>query len=232
MGGRYALIGGRNTEIRQLWVNGQKATRAKDANGDTMNRILSWNKKEQTCWIPGPRTNLKNVAGLEMFIHQWWAIAILRIKSVEIHGDSTKLSFHQPESRVQSEHPWPAPWISKETGNSAFYLTNALQFLDEPGEWWLDMATHKLYYWPKDNENLASASVIAPSLETLVKIEGNIDHPVSNIYFKGLSFEHTGWLRPSLYGHVPHQAGMYMTDAYRLKLPVLRIKRRWKTRHG
>ncbi len=213
------LIGGRNTEIRQLWVNGQKATRAKDANGDTMNRILSWNKKEQTCWIPGPKTNLKNVAGLEMFIHQWWAIAILRIKSVEIHGDSTKLSFHQPESRVQSEHPWPAPWISKETGNSAVYLTNALQFLDEPGEWWLDMSTHKLYYWPKDNENLATASVIAPSLETLVKIEGTIDHPVSNIYFKGINFEHTGWLRPSLYGHVPHQAGMYMTDAYRLKTP-------------
>ena len=32
------------------------------------------------------------------------------------------LTFHQPESRIQTEHPWPAPWISKETGNSAFYL--------------------------------------------------------------------------------------------------------------
>ena len=35
--------------------------------------------------------------------------------------------------------------------------------------------------------------------------------------FKGISFQHTGWLRPSQHGHVPHQAGMYMTEAYRLR---------------
>ncbi|MCW3093765.1 MAG: L-rhamnose mutarotase [Ferruginibacter sp.] len=213
------LMGGRNFEFRQLWVNDQKAIRAKDGNGDNMQRILSWNKKEQTCWIPTPKMNLANTASLEMFIHQWWAIAILRIKSYQVHGDSTRLSFHQPESRIQSEHPWPAPWISKETGNSAFYLMNALQLLDEPGEWFLDVPNHKLYYWPRNNENLLTATVIAPALETLVKIEGTIDHPVSNIFFKGISFEHTGWLRPSLYGHVPHQAGMYMLDAYHLKTP-------------
>ncbi len=61
------------------------------------------------------------------------------------------------------------------------------------------------------------AKVVAPLLETLVNMQGSIEHPVANIYFKGISFQHTGWLRPSLYGHVPHQAGMYMTDAYRLK---------------
>ena len=119
-----------------------------------------------------------------MFIHQWWAIAILRIKKMEVQGDSAKLFFHQPESKIQSEHPWPAPWISKETGNSAFYLTNAIQFLDEPGEWYLDIANRKLYYWPRNNENLLTATVIAPSLETLVRIQGTIDHPVSNIYFQ------------------------------------------------
>jgi hypothetical protein len=181
---------------------------------------LSWNKTEQTCWIPTPKTLLlQNAEGLEMFIHQWWAVATLRIKKMEVHGDSSKLFFHQPESKIQSEHPWPAPWISGETGNSAFYLTNALQFLDEPGEWWLDVRNRKVYYWPRPGEDPAKSTVTAPVLETLVKVEGTIDHPVSNIYFKGISFEHTGWLRPSLYGHVPHQAGMYMLDAYKLKVP-------------
>ncbi|RYZ28226.1 MAG: L-rhamnose mutarotase, partial [Chitinophagaceae bacterium] len=149
----------------------------------------------------------------------WWAIANLRVKSAEIKGDSMLLSFYQPESRVQSEHPWPAPWMSKETGNSAFYLTNALQFLDEPGEWYLDRAAQKLYYWPRSNENLATATVIAPVLETLVKMEGTIDRPVSNIHFKNISFQHTSWLRPSEEGHVPHQIGMHMLDAYKLKQP-------------
>ena len=56
-----------------------------------------------------------------------------------------KLFFHQPESKIQNEHPWPAPWLSKETGNSAFYLVNALQFLDEPGEWYLDVVTSEKF---------------------------------------------------------------------------------------
>jgi hypothetical protein len=212
------LTTGRLSEFRQLWVNDTKAVRAKSMNGNLMDRILSWDKKEQTCWIPTPKTlPLQNVDGVEMFIHQWWAIAILRINKMELSGDSTKLFFQQPESKIQSEHPWPAPWISKETGNSAFYLTNAIQFLDEPGEWYLDIANHKIYYWPRANENLLTANVIAPSLETLLKIEGTIDHPVTNIFFKGISFQHTGWLRPSQQGHVPHQAGMYMTDAYKLR---------------
>ncbi len=212
------LSAGRLSEFRQLWVNDKKAIRAKNMNGDLMDRILSWDKKEQTCWIPTPKNLLaQNVSGVEMFIHQWWAIAILRIKKMEVLGDSTKLFFQQPESKIQSEHPWPAPWISKETGNSAFYLTNAIQFLDEPGEWYLDITNHKIYYWPRTGENLLTANVIAPSLETLVQVEGTIDNPVTNIFFKGISFQHTGWLRPSQHGHVPHQAGMYMTDAYKLR---------------
>jgi hypothetical protein len=212
------LIGGNLFNFRQLWVNNTKAIRAKSFNGDQMGRILSWNKATEECWISTPKTaSLKNIETAEMFIHQWWAIANLRISKIEQHGDSTKLSFHQPESKIQNEHPWPAPWISKETGNSAFYLTNAIQFLDEPGEWFLDKFKRKLYYWPRDGENMQRAKAIAPFLETLIKIEGTIDHPVTNFFFKGISFQHTGWLRPSNFGHVPHQAGMYMLDAYKLK---------------
>ncbi|MDB5248897.1 MAG: L-rhamnose mutarotase [Segetibacter sp.] len=212
-------VGGRMLEFRQLWVNGQKAVRAKERNGDSMSRILSWNRADESCWIPKPSVaDIKSAEGLEMFIHQWWAIAILRVKSIEVRGDSAQLRFHQPESRIQSEHPWPAPWISKETGNSAFYLMNAVQFLDQPGEWYLDMKSGKVYYWPRNNENLNTATVVAPSLETLVKMQGNIDHPVSHFSFKGISFQYTGFERPSKAGHVPHQIGLYMLDAYKLKV--------------
>jgi len=168
------MVNGSFIPFRQLWINNIKATRARDRNADSMYRILSWNKKEETCWIPTPKTSsLQNAEGMEMFIHQWWAVATLRIKKMEVHGDSSKLFFHQPESRIQSEHPWPAPWISSETGNSAFYLTNALQFLDEPGEWWLDVRNRKIYYWPKQGEDLTKALVTAPALETLVLVRNN-----------------------------------------------------------
>ncbi len=212
-------VGGDLLDFRQLWVNGVKAIRARDKNADSMYRILSWNKKTEQCWIPKPTADISNIDGLEMLIHQWWAVAVLRIKKAAGKGDSVLLSFHQPESRVQSEHPWPAPWLSTETGNSAFYLTNAIQFLDEPGEWYLDKRNRKLYYWPRANENLNTATIVAPVLETLVKVQGTIDNPVSYVNFKGIAFQYATWLRPSQQGHVPHQAGMYMLDAYKLKIP-------------
>ncbi|MFC1223454.1 L-rhamnose mutarotase [Pedobacter sp. BG31] len=206
--------------FRQLWVNDSKAVRAKDANGDAMNRILSWDAQSQTCKIPlNKNISLNGAKGIEMVIHQWWAIANLRVKSVKTQQNTAELSFLQPESRIQSEHPWPAPWLSDKTGNSAYYLTNAIQFLDEPGEWFEDLQQHKVYYWPKDKQNMLQADVVAPVLETLVKVEGTIDHPVAYISFQGISFQHASWLLPFKQGHVPHQAGMYMLDAYKLEQP-------------
>ncbi|SEQ99444.1 right-handed parallel beta-helix repeat-containing protein [Pedobacter rhizosphaerae] len=212
--------GGVDLLFRQLWINGEKATNAKYFNGDEMGRILSWNTEKQTCAIPLPKgINLNESNSIEMLIHQWWAVANLRVKSVKIDKTKAELYFMQPESRIQSEHPWPAPWFSQKTGNSAFNLYNSIQFLDQPGEWFEDLKNHKLYYWPKATENLSHAQVIVPVLTQLMKVEGNIDHPVSHITFKGISFEHSSWLRPAQQGHVPHQAGMYMLDAYKLKVP-------------
>lgn len=219
------LVNGNLFNFRQLWVNDTKAVRAKSSNGVTLLRILNWNKTEAACVIPTLSfQNLDKAKGIELFIHQWWEIANLRIKKMKVMGDSTKLFFEQPESKIQNEHPWPAPWLSKETGNSAFYLTNAIQFLDEPGEWFLDVAQQKLYYWPRSNENLATAKVLAPFTETLLSVEGTAVNSVKNIVVEGISFQHTGWLRPSLQGHVPHQIGLYMTEAYRLKPPGTKEK--------
>ncbi len=211
------MVNGLDINFRQLWVNDVKAVRAKSSNGNAMQRILNWNKAEAACVIPTLAfQNLDKTNGLEFFIHQWWEIANLRVKKVEVMGDSTRLFFHQPESKIQNEHPWPAPWLSKETGNSAFYLNNGIQFLDEPGEWYLDNAKHKIYYWPRSNENLTAAKAVAPFTETLISVEGTIDVPVKNLVIEGISFQHTGWLRPSLQGHVPHQIGLFMTEAYKL----------------
>jgi len=211
---------GVDLQFRQLWVNGEKAINAKYYNGDKMGRILSWNKAEENCQIPLPaKLNLNYSPGMEMLIHQWWAVANLRIKSIKRDGDSAKLAFLQPESRIQSEHPWPAPWISSKTGNSAFNLYNSIQFLDQAGEWFEDFKTHKIYYWPKAGQDMAHAEAVVPVLERLLQVEGTIDHPVSYLSFKGVSFQHSTWLRPSEQGHVPHQTGMYMLDAYKLKVP-------------
>lgn len=212
-------IAGELINYRQLWVNDVKAVRAKSTAGTTMERILSWDKETETCWIPFKDKSIKFEPGMEMFIVQWWAIANLRIKNIEVKKDSARLSFEKPESRVQSEHPWPAPWISKNNGNSAFFLNNGMSMLNEAGEWYLDRKNRKIYYIPRAGENMASAKVTVPVLENLVAIKGTIDSPVHDVKFKGISFQYSNWLRPSQQGHVPLQAGLYLLDAYKLKIP-------------
>jgi hypothetical protein len=214
-------IGGRILEFRQFWINSRKAVRASTFNDGKLGRILSVNKEKEEIWIPAPSQSIKDPAQMEFVILQRWAIAILRVKSLEANGDKARLAFYQPESWIESEHPWPAPFIDKKNknGNSAFFLAGAIEFLNQPGEWFEDVSTGKVYYWPREGEDLTKAAVIAPALQTLVQVEGTSDNPVSYVNFKGIGFEHASWMRPSNAGHVPLQAGMYILDAYKLHPP-------------
>ncbi|HNZ68947.1 MAG: right-handed parallel beta-helix repeat-containing protein [Bacteroidota bacterium] len=208
--------------FRQLWVNGRKADRASSLDGTPLPRILSVDPGRQEFCIPAPSFPTSDLAGMEMVIHQWWAIAVLRVKNIRVAGDSARISFIQPESRIEFEHPWPAPFIDQEkklNGNSAYYFTNSISFLNRPGEWFHDKMSGKLYYWPREGEVMSSAEVIAPCLETLVSLQGTFDRPVTHLEFRGIGFEHTSWLRPGEAGHVPLQAGFFLLDAYKLKVP-------------
>src|SRR5207302_290351 len=99
--------------------------------------------------------------------------------------------------------------IIKEGNNAPFFLTGAIEFLDQPGEWFEDMnmLAGNLNYWPRDGEDLTRDKVVTPALETLVRIVGSLERPVSNVFFKNIRFEHGAWTRPSQTGHVPLQAG-------------------------
>lgn len=222
------LWNGRPLEFRQLWVNGQKAVRARDvANLEQMYRICSMDKSCEVIYVP--RKAVAGLSGktlpytLEMQLHEMWCVANLRVKDISIEGDSAAVTFQQPESHVHFMHPWPSPMVTP-TGehNSAFFLTGALQLLDTPGEWHLDPVARRLYYMPRPGEDMRTASVVAPALETLLRVEGTPDDPVSNVTIEGVSFEHSTWMRPSVMGHAPLQAGMFMTEAYKIRPQIRR----------
>ena len=218
---------GRPLDFRQMWVNGKKAVRARDVEDfEKMNRICSVDEKNEILYVPASAIRkLTDGKGIlqakyaEMVLHQMWCVANLRIRSIEIQGDSAAIRFHQPESRIQFEHPWPRPMVTTDGHNSAFYLVNARELLDVPGEWYHDIESRKVYYYPRTGEKMQSADteVIVPAVETLVQIAGTLDRPVSNIRFENITFSYTTWMRPSEKGHVPLQAGMYLTDGYRIE---------------
>ena len=240
---------GRPIDFRQLWVNGRKAVRARDipvtipvgspAGPSTtpaaspagpsdpfehMHRILTYDKQHRRLWVPRKAVQkILKAPYPELVLHEMWCTSNLRIRTMTVQGDSVALTFHDPEARLQFQHPWPSPMTPSTGHPSPFYLTNALELLDEPGEWYHDLRTHRLYYMPRPddlstfNVQRSTFTALVPVLETLVQFIGTPERPVRNIQFRGVQFSHTTWLRPSLEGHVPLQAGMPLIEAYKLR---------------
>lgn len=219
------LIGNRRVETRQMWVNGHKVQRAAQFPDGGLERMIDFNPEKQTITIPVSQSvnpkRLQNAGQLEMIVHQRWAIAILRVKSIDAKDGQAVVRFHEPESHLEFAHPWPQPVIGGEKGNSSFCLTNALELLDQPGEWFQEYPSGTIYYYPQAGENMETAEVIIPALETLVTIDGTLSRPVKHIQFNGITFAHTSWMRPSFQGHVTLQGGFPLLDAYKLQEPGL-----------
>ena len=210
---------GRPLEFRQIWVNGRKAVRARDvADFEQMWRIRGMDKEKEELYVPAAAVRkVLHARQVEMVLHEMWCVANLRVKDIKVQGDSAAVTFHNPESHIHFMHPWPSPMVTTNGHNSAFYLTNAKELLDTPGEWYLDTKEQRLYYMPLPGEDMRTAEVEVPALETLLKVEGTPDEPVSYVTFKGITFRHATWLRPSIMGHAPLQAGMYMIEAYKIR---------------
>ncbi len=137
-----------------------------------------------------------------MIVHQRWAIAILRVKSMDVKDGQAIVRFHEPESRLSLRIPGRNPSSEERKEILPSCLTNALELLDQPGEWFQEYPSGTIYYYPQAGENMETAEVIIPALETLVTIDGTLSRPVKHIQFYGITFEHTSWMRPSFQGHV------------------------------
>lgn len=93
-----------------------------------MERMIGFNTTDRTITIPTPPKKILDTKNLEMVVHQRWAIAILRVKDIRVLNDSVaEVSFMEPESRLEFEHPWPQPVIGGERGNSSFMLRTTEQ---------------------------------------------------------------------------------------------------------
>lgn len=216
------MDGNRIVETRQLWADGHKTMRASQFAYGVMERMKAFNTDDESITIPTPKTDLSRALQLEMTVHQRWAIAILRVKEMKNLGNGlTKVWFHQPESQIEFAHPWPQPVIDGDRGSSSFCLTNAAELLDEPGEWFQDYPSGRIYYYPEDGKDPNRMNITVPLLETLMNIGGTRERHVSNIRFENIAFEHSAWRRPLHEGHVTLQGGFRFIDGYKLAEPGL-----------
>ncbi len=71
-----------------------------------------------------------------------------------------------------------------------YYIENVKALLDAPGEWFFDKKSREISYFPENeiaNPNQFIAEV--PTLNQLLVVQGNMEKPVRNLRFYGLTFE-------------------------------------------
>ncbi len=132
----------------------------------------------------GRLTNCENITDIEVVVrpHHAWIVNILPLKSVDEQKQIALTS-------VEATYAMNPLHFLKTT--KSCWIENAINELDEPGEWVLNTKQRKLYLWPRND-----SPVLAPQLTELFRIEGKIDKqgvtdvPVRNLRFRGLTFMH------------------------------------------
>jgi hypothetical protein len=72
-------------------------------------------------------------------------------------------------------------------------VENAFQLLTQPGQWYLDTGSSKVYYMPKSGQDLSTVDVEAPVLESLVNGGGTPSNPLHHVTFTGIQFSYATW---------------------------------------
>jgi len=222
-------------ETRQLYVGGVRAVRARTADypagflphwtngGDSGIQYIRTGLNPS--WYADP-TTWANVSDIEAVIETQWKMMSVPLDSVVspyVPGGAPGLiGLQQPgwdNANMFRDATSGGPGIWSFWQVTRF--ENALEFLDEPGEWYLDSHAGTLYYWPRPGESVdaggvttMAADVELPVQETLVAAKGKAGRPVSHIRFEGLTFSGATWLQPSgPDGYVADQSGFHLVGS-------------------
>ncbi len=124
------------------------------------------------------------------------AFAEIRVIS-DVGGERVSLTAKDPERSESFGAANPAA----EAGQS-FRLENSASFVDQPAEFFLNNQNGDLIYKPRTNETAQNLSVIAPTLEAIMNVEGAAGNPAHHIAFESIEFAHSDWLAPNNEGFV------------------------------
>jgi len=188
--------------FRQLFADGLRLRRGRYPNGDGLLRIQSVSG-DVTEIVLKESPGAVDLAGkdAELVVLNNWSISRVAIVSSE----GAKLKAANPVGWIGHG---PATTASP---NKPCYVENALEFVDESGEWYLDRKTGVLTYQAADGEDPNQRAFVAPRLPHLLIVKGKAGQPVRNLRFRGLTFAHAAWSLPE-FGYLGIQAGHHGTN--------------------
>lgn len=177
--------------FRQLFVNGERRPRARGPN-EGYYRVQAAGPDDRTSFTfrAGEIAAWNRPGDAEVvFLHDW-SVSRVRVASVDESARSVRLA----DPIGSAGHAFFR--ISGFEKNPRYYVENALELLDRPGEWYLDRGEGRLHYRPLPGEDVSKLEVIAPRAEALLEVKGERGKPVRHLRFVGLTFAHVEWPLP------------------------------------
>lgn len=175
--------------FRQLFVDGERATRARFPNKDDDNPFLyadETNKGSKDhvaiapsqihdAWLDETDAQVNLVVDW-LFFNQWNTIA-----SIDKQAGTIFFTDQERHGRVFK--------------NNWFYIEGVFAELDQPGEWYLNRAIGRLYYMPKPGQDPNHMHFVAPRLDCIIHAKGDVNAGthVEHVRFDGLAFKHTSF---------------------------------------
>lgn len=176
--------------FRELWVNGQRAVRARRPNKgyfsvvETPDKAAEWTQGQgRFRFREGDLKASSTITNAEVVVMNRWVESRLPVLGVD---EKERLVRFGKRSVFGLE------------AGDLYYAEGALEFLDQPGEWCLDPVAGALYYWPRAGEVLDRLVAVAPVLAQVVRLEGRPESGgwVDGVVLRGLTFSHTEWYFP------------------------------------
>lgn len=184
-------------EIRNLYVDGRAATRARsrycylnEAFYDDPSTPYA--ADGVTVSVKNFLTELSNPEDIELVWNLEWAAQRTPVADMIRNEDSVIFLMEQPCFKVATE--LADTDVIRVMENKRFYIENAPELLDSPGEFYYNKAEGMIYYYPFSAQNLETAECYVGDTEGLFEISGeSVTDKLQNISFENLIFRYGAW---------------------------------------
>ena len=152
-----------------------------------------------------------DINNAEVTVYHMWDESMVGILVMDTVSHT--LTFTNP-----SGHPPGAFGVKK------YVVRNVREGLTRPRQWYLDRSAGKVVYWPRPGEDMTKAEVFAPTIESIIRIEGTRDKPARDITIRGITLSVTTTpLEAGGFGAGKFEGAVTITSARNCRLLELEI---------
>ncbi len=185
--------------FQSLFINGRRATRARTPNEGRYFHMQGARTQDNPVQFKFKKGDIRKEwaedPDVELVAFEKWTDFRQHLKAVDERAEMVTLS-------------GSAAPHTREVG-AQFFIENAADALDAPGEWHLNRKSGVVTYLARPGEDLSRVEVMAPRLENLMVLQGDFSRKkaVRHVVLRGLTFVYTDW-KMTREGYTDRQAAV------------------------